>query len=47
MRDMAFEPFGYGNRWYDRVGGRKLKLKEFAAGCLIVVAVLMLWHFAG
>ena len=44
---MAFEPFGYGNRWYDRVGGGKLKLNEFAAVCLIVVAVVVIWQLAG
>jgi hypothetical protein len=22
---MAFEPFGLGDRWYDRIGGRNLK----------------------
>ena len=44
---MAFEPFGYGDRWYDRVGGRKLKLKEFAAVTLIVLAVIVIWQLIG
>lgn len=41
---MAFEPFGHGDWWYDRVGGRKLKLKEFARVSLIVVVLIVLWQ---
>ena len=44
---MSFEPFGYGNRWYDRLVGRGLKPKEFA-GLLLIVGVLITgWHFFG
>lgn len=41
---MAFEPFGYGDRWYDRVGGRKLRPMEMAAAFLIVVVVVVAWQ---
>jgi len=40
---MAFEPFGYGNRWYDRLGGRNLKPKEWAVVLLVVVIVATIW----
>jgi hypothetical protein len=37
---MAFEPLGYGNRWYDRVVGRRLKSIEFI-GVLIVAGMFI------
>lgn len=43
---MAFEPFGYGGRWYVRIGGRKLKTKEFAVVLLIVVVLATLWQLS-
>jgi hypothetical protein len=43
---MAFEPFGYGNRWYDRVGGRKLRPKEMAIMFLIVMTLAMIWQLS-
>lgn len=41
---MAFEPFGYGGRWYDRLGGRNLKLKEFAIVLAVVVVLAVVWQ---
>jgi hypothetical protein len=43
---MAFEPFGYGDRWYDRVGGRKLRPKEMAVAFLIVVVLAVIWQLS-
>lgn len=43
---MAYEPFGYGNRWYDRLGGRNLKPKEFAVLLLVVVILAAAWEFS-
>lgn len=36
---MAFDPLGYGDRWYDRLISGKPKPKEFAVVLLIVVAL--------
>ena len=44
---MSFEPFGYGNRWYDRLGGHRLKSKEFAGLLLIAGVLIGGWHFFG
>lgn len=41
---MAFEPFGYGDRWYDRIGGRNLRPAEFAMALLVVVIISILWQ---
>ena len=43
---MAFEPFGYGNRWYDRLGGRGLKPKEFAVVLPIVIVLAIIWELS-
>ena len=43
---MAFEPLGHGSRWYDRLGGRNLKPKEFAVILLVVVTLAILWEFS-
>ena len=42
---MSYEPFGYGNRWFDRIGGRRLKAGEFALTLVIVVTVIVIGHF--
>jgi hypothetical protein len=41
---MAFEPFGYGKRWQDRLAGGVLKPKEFALSLLIVGIVVLVWQ---
>lgn len=41
---MAFEPFGWGSRWQDRLGGRVLKLKEFAIVLLIIGTAIVVWQ---
>ncbi len=43
---MAFEPFGYGDRWYDRLGGGRLKPKQFAVLLLVVVTVAIIWELS-
>jgi hypothetical protein len=45
-RMMAFEPFGYGDRWYDRLGGRGLKPKEFTVLLLVIVIVGIIWELS-
>ena len=45
-RMMAFEPFGYGDRWYDRLGGRNLKPKDYAVVLLIVVVMAVIWQLS-
>ena len=39
---MVFDPLGYGDRWYDRVVGRRLKSLEFL-GVLILVGAVIVW----
>jgi len=41
---MAFEPFGYGNRWQDRLAGGVLKPKEFALSLLFVSVAVVVWR---
>ena len=41
---MAFDPFGYGDRWQDRLGGSVLKPKEFAIALLIIVTAIVVWQ---
>lgn len=41
---MAFEPFGYGNRWQERLTGGVLKPKEFAITLLILVVGFVVWQ---
>ncbi len=41
---MAFEPFGYGDRWYDRLGGGKLKPKERAIVFAVIVVLAIVWQ---
>lgn len=44
---MAFKPFGHGNRWYDRLGGRNLKPKEFAMVLVVAVVLAIAWQLSG
>ena len=44
---MAFEPFGRGERRYDRVGGRNLKPKEFALVLLVIGIISIAWQLFG
>jgi hypothetical protein len=34
------QPLGYGNRWFDRLAGRRLKIREFAVVLVIAIAVI-------
>ena len=43
---MSFEPFGYGDKLYDRVGGLGLKPKEFAVLLLVAVIVAIIWKLS-
>jgi len=39
---MSFEPLGYGNRWYDRVIGGRLKFRELL-GVMVTVGAIVAW----
>ena len=41
---MAFEPLGYGDKWYDRIMGRRLKAKEFATIVLIAGVIIIAFN---
>lgn len=41
---MAFEPLSYGNRWYDRIVGRRLRVKEFALVLAVVGTLAIVWQ---
>lgn len=43
---MAFEPFGHGDRWYDRLGGGSLKPKDYAVLLLIIVVLAVIWQLS-
>jgi hypothetical protein len=43
---MAFEPFGYGDRWQDRLGRGELKPREFAISLLIIVVGIVIWQLS-
>ena len=43
---MAFEPLGYGKRWYDRLHAGVLKPKEFAVSLLIVAVLIVMWELS-
>lgn len=43
---MAFEPFGYGQRWQDRLGRGVLKPKEFALSLMIIGIAVVVWQLA-
>jgi len=44
---MPFEPFGHGDQWYDRLGGRNLKPKEFAIVLIVIVVIAITWQLFG
>ncbi|WP_212611423.1 hypothetical protein [Sphingomonas gellani] len=46
MNSKAFGPFGYSNRWYDRLGGRNFNPKEFAMLLLVVVILAAIWQLS-
>ena len=39
---LSFEPLGYGNRWYDRVIGRRLKSVEILGIAILILAIILL-----
>lgn len=41
---MPFEPLGYGDKWYDRVIGRRLKSTEFISVLIIVGGAMLLFN---
>lgn len=43
---MAFEPFGYGNQWYDGIGSRGLQSKKFAVVLLVVIMLAIIWEYS-
>jgi len=41
---MSYEPFGYGNRWWDRQARRRRVGTVLAGVGIIIIAMLLIWR---
>lgn len=42
---MAFEPFGFGDRWYDRLGMGLVTPIQFGVLLFAVIILIVAWQF--